>query len=115
VFQRVITPLLLGKPGDETLVAQTLANELPPVLDYLDAEVGDRAFLVGDQLTIADITVASYFVNIMHGRVEIDPARWPNVIRHRDAMWRRPSFDRLIEQEKHMIATLAAGAAVPAG
>ncbi|QNN23672.1 glutathione S-transferase family protein [Planctomycetales bacterium ZRK34] len=106
-FQRLVNPLLLGVPSDESVVAETVANDLPPLLDYLEGEIGDREFYVGDQLSIADIAVASFLANIMHARVDLDAARWPNVIRHRDAMWQRPSFAKLIEQETHTLKALA--------
>lgn len=114
IFQRVINPLFFGIPCDDAVVQDGIDNDLPPLLNYLEQAIGSRPFLVDDRFTIADISVAGVMVMLMHARVEIDADRWPNVMRHRDAMWRRASLAKLIEQEKHFFAALTPKAAVAA-
>ena len=41
-------------------------EELPPLLDYLESVIPESGFLVEDRLTLADIAVASPFVNFRH-------------------------------------------------
>ncbi len=79
----------MGTPYDEDAIAAALAERAPPLYRYLDEQIGDRAFLVGDRLTLADIAVVSQFMNAAFGRESPDPERWPRLAgylsRHLDA------------------------------
>jgi glutathione S-transferase len=62
LLQRVFAQRFLNRAPDEALIQRTLQQELPPKLAYLERNVATD-FLVGDQLSIADITVASMLIN----------------------------------------------------
>ena len=71
----------MGREGDLEAAEAAERDELPPILDYLERIVPDAAqFLVGDQITLADIAVASPFVNFRHTNTTIDPGRYPRTI-----------------------------------
>ena len=58
-YNRVVAPLL-GREGDFAAADAAEREELPPILDYLERTVPDpEGFLVGDELTLADIAVAN--------------------------------------------------------
>ncbi|HEX2485706.1 MAG TPA: glutathione S-transferase family protein [Myxococcota bacterium] len=99
----VLKPLLTGKdapdPADEAAADKCVAEELPPFWDYLERELGDREFLVGGRLTIADIAVASPFVNLRHAGVAPERKRWPRLRAFLDRLHGRPSFAKLIADE----------------
>ena len=59
-----------------------------------------------NRLTLADIAVASPFVNLAHVGVTIDAARWPKTAAYVAAILGRPSFAAMIAAERAMIATL---------
>jgi glutathione S-transferase len=103
-FNRFVSPKVLKQPGDETIAAKAEAEELPPVLDYVEGIAPQSGFLVEDRLTLADIAVASPFVNFRH--VGLDLSRWPRASAYLDAILARPSFARWIEQEQRMVAAL---------
>jgi glutathione S-transferase len=44
-FQRFVQPRFFKQDPDEELLRKTLTEDLPPVLDYLEAEIGDRDVL----------------------------------------------------------------------
>lgn len=94
-----------GQPGDLSVADAAEHDELPPLLDYLESVVPASGFLVGDKLTLADISVASQFVNFAHAGVNIDPARYPKVSRYIQAIHARPSFASLIAQERAFLGT----------
>ena len=105
-FNRIVAPRFLGRPGD--LAAADLAEreELPPILDYLEKVVPDAGgYLVGDALTLADIAVASPFVNFAHLECEFDPARYGRVRAWVDSILARPSFAQWVERETALLAT----------
>ena len=78
-FQRIVRPMLVGEASDEAVVDAALRKEIPPILDYLERQVRGKDFLVGDAFSIADIAVATQFVNAAHARFTVDPARWPSL------------------------------------
>lgn len=101
-FNRVVSPKFLGRPGNLEEADAAERDELPPVLDYLEGVIPDSGFLLEDRLTLADIAVASPFVNL--GHVGIDLTRWPNVAAYVDAMLSRDSFRPWVEKETAFLA-----------
>jgi len=106
-FNRVVAPRFLGREGDLALADQAEKEELPPILDYLETIVPESGFLVEDRLTLADIAVASPFVNLGHMQVEVDPTRWPKARGYVDAILTRPSFAAWVERERAFFARAA--------
>jgi glutathione S-transferase len=102
-FPLVLAPLFGGKPGPEpeavAAAEKVVREDLPPFFDYLDGEVGEREFLVGGRLTIADVAAASPFVNLRHAGVAPERKRWPRLRAYLDRMHARPSFAQLIAEE----------------
>jgi glutathione S-transferase len=98
-FNRIVAPRFLGREGDLDAADAAEANELPPLLDYLERVMPESGFLVEDRLTLADIAVASPFANFGHLEVGVDPARWPKVAAFAKRMLERESFRRYVDRE----------------
>ena len=98
-FNRIVAPRFFGRPGDEAAAAKAEAEELPPIIDYLESVIPASGHLVGDALSLADIAVASPFANLRHLNWRPDPARWPKTAAFADAMLARPSFAPLVAGE----------------
>ena len=108
-FNRIVAPRFLNRPGDETAAEIALRDELPPILDYLESVMPDGdGFLVGDGLTLADITVASPFANFRHLKVELDDGRHPRTKAFVERMLARPSFAPFVEKEAAFLERTAA-------
>lgn len=105
-YHRFVAPRVLGLAGDAAVADAAEAVELPPLLDYLERVVPESGFLVGDRFTLADIAVASPFVNLAHVAVEVAAARWPKTAAYLAAIHARPSFAALIPAERAMVASL---------
>src|SRR5207249_8438718 len=72
-FNLIVMPRFMGRPGDEEVARAAELNDLPPILDYLERTVpDDGGYLVGDQLTLADIAVAGPFANFRHTETTVD-------------------------------------------
>jgi glutathione S-transferase len=98
----VLQPLFTRRPPDaatEETAQKTWDEEIAPLLDYLEGELGQGEHLVGEGLTIADISVASPFVNLRHAGFAPERRRWPRLRAFLDRMWARPSFRTLIDEE----------------
>lgn len=98
-FNRIVAPRFLGQEGDEAIAATAEKDELPPLLDYLEGVIPDSGYLVGDRLTLADISVASPFANLGHLGIVIDQARFPKTLAFTRRMLGRPSFAPFIARE----------------
>lgn len=104
-FNRIVAPRFIGRPGDLEAADTAEREELPPILDYLEKTVPDAGrYLVGDRLTLADIAVASPFVNLAHLCCEIDPQRHGRVRAYVESILSRPSFAPWIERESAFLA-----------
>lgn len=77
-FHRFMVPNVFKRPVDEEAVDAIINEKLPPMLDYLEGEVPADGFLFGD-LTVADLALASPFVNAGYAQYTIDSRRWPKV------------------------------------
>jgi len=99
-FNRIVAPLFLKRPGDLEAADQAECEELPRMLDYLEGVIPESGFLVEDRMTLADIAVASPFVNVTrHLGVAIDAAKYPRVTRYLEGILERPSFKPVVEKE----------------
>jgi len=101
--QRVVMPLLFKQPGDEASAQKAVAEELPPLFDYLESQLTDGAALVRGQFSIADIGIATQFVNLRHAGVDVDAQRWPKLARYISSIHARPSFKAVIDEEEAML------------
>jgi glutathione S-transferase len=87
-----------GEPPDLERARKTYHEDLPPLFTYLEGEIGERPFLVGDRFSIADIALASQLAGMRITRVPIDRARWPNLSDYADRLLARPSFAQRLEE-----------------
>jgi glutathione S-transferase len=102
-FNRLVMPKFMKKPGDEAAAANAEANLLPAAVAYLETVIPASGFLLEDRLTLADIAVASPFVNLMHLGWSPDPAAHPKVAAYVAAIHARPSFAKYIAAEKAVV------------
>ncbi len=98
-FQRFVRANILKEEPDEAKVQQALTEEIPPVLDYLESQITNPEAIIGGRFSIADIAIASPFVNFMHGKESVDASRWPKLAEYVATIHARPSFKALIEEE----------------
>lgn len=103
-FNRIVGPRFMKIAGDEAIAAAAEADEMPPILDYLETVVPGAGFLVGGRLTLADIAVASPFVNLAHLDIAIDAGRHPKLEAYLEAMLARPSFAAMVAEERLILA-----------
>ena len=103
--QVAIRPAVFGEKGDPELVAKTLAEDVPAVLDYLESLAPRDGFLFGPALGIADISFAAFFRNAAFARFAIDAARWPKSAAFVARALATPPFAKLAALEDRMIRT----------
>lgn len=102
-FQKIVAPRFLGQKTDEAMVEKALADEVPPLFDYLEGELGAADALIGGRFSIADIGVCTQIANFQHAGCAVDAARWPKLARYARATLARPSFAKLLEEDRAMV------------
>jgi glutathione S-transferase len=103
-FQKVVGPKFFNQPTDEAVLKKAVEEELPPMFDYLESQLGDGATtLVGKQFTVGDIGVCSLLVNYKEAGYEVDAKRWPKLAKYVAANHSRPSFKAVMEEEAGML------------
>jgi glutathione S-transferase len=102
--QVVINPHVWGEKTDAEVLNHTLREEIPAVLDYLETELPAAGFLF-DTLSIADVSIASFFRNAAFARFAVDGTRWPRTAAFVERTLRHESFARLRPFEDRLIRT----------
>lgn len=103
-FNKIVAPRFMGREGDLEVAETAERDELPPLLDYLEGVIPVSNYLVGDRLTLADISVAGPFANFSHCNVAIDQSRYPKTKAYVESILSRPSFARYVEREAAFLA-----------
>jgi glutathione S-transferase len=75
-YQKIVHPLVWGKPGDAARIEKSLHEDIPAACDYLEGELPADGFLFGG-IGLADIAIASFFRNAAYAGFSLDAARWP--------------------------------------
>ena len=71
--QIAIKPTVWGEQTNKSEVEKTLREDIPQVLDYLETQVPAKGFIFGS-VSIADISIASFFRNAAFARFQMDYA-----------------------------------------
>jgi glutathione S-transferase len=99
-FPTVIGPRFFNQEPNLAEIQKVVDTEVPPMLDYLEGELGNGDYLVGNQFSIADIGVATIFVNYGYAGRGVDAKRSPKLAAYVNRILNRPSFKGVIEKEK---------------
>ena len=65
-FNRVVSPLFMGRAGDEAAAVKAMAEAAPRALSWLESEVPADGYLMGESISFADCAMASPLVNLSH-------------------------------------------------
>ena len=104
MFRPVVLNALMKKAPDLDLAKDTWETKLPRFLQYYEEQLNGRSHFIGDSFTIADIAVASPFVNVAHAGFAPDEARYPNLVRFLKTTLARPSFAACVAHELKALA-----------
>jgi glutathione S-transferase len=104
--EKILAPAIFKREPVQSDIDKALNEEIPAIFDYLSKELkGD--YLVGNQVTIADIAVCSVFVAMHHCQVKCDPAKWPELAAYIDRVTSLDFFQKIITEEQMILKVLA--------
>ena len=101
-YQLAIRRHIFGEATDEAVVKQAREVEIPAALDYLENQMPDDGFLFRT-LSIADISIASFFRTASFVRYTIDATRWPRTAALVELVQSQPVFRKLARYEDCML------------
>ena len=104
-FPQIVMPVTSGTEPDMAAI-QANVERLPEIFDYLETQVNGE-FLVGNSLTIADISVVSSFINLEYCGHQPNPAQWPKLANYVAGIMRRPGFRNALDAEALMLQKMA--------
>ena len=94
----VLAKALFKREPIQADIDKALNEELPMIFDYLSSELkGD--FLLGDEISFADIAVCGVFVAMHHSQVKCDAEKWPDLARYIDRVNEQPFFKKVVDEE----------------
>jgi glutathione S-transferase len=98
-FKKIVGPRFFGQQFDDAEIQKAWDEEAPPLLDYLESQLhGD--WMVGKSFSIADIGIATQFVNLHLAGYRADAQRWPRLEAYVERVHARPSFQPLIAEDR---------------
>jgi glutathione S-transferase len=92
--QLIIKRFVWHEPADQAVVERAKNEEIPGILDYLEAQVPAANCLFGE-LSIADISIATFFRNAAYARYTVDAERWPKVAAYVERILATEPFAKL--------------------
>lgn len=106
VFVNRLLKPVSGGQCDDAAVQQAL-DQLPTLFDYLEAQLGEQQYFLGEQFSMADIAVCSQLINLAHAGELIDEYRWPNLSSLLSRVTARSSVSSLLPDEHQMVAKMS--------
>ena len=106
VFFPRIVARSVGESTDEAQVQRALTEHLPPLFDYLEKELGNQLWFLGQQFSLADIAVGCQLINLAHAGELIDEFRWPGLSSLLSRLTARSSVSSMLPAEHALVAKL---------
>lgn len=91
----VIKPNVLKLPTDEKLLIEAKENELPIILNFLDASIAQCEWFSGHSFSIADVSISTQLLALAMAGVTLDK-RWSHLQKHHQKVIARPSFAKFV-------------------
>jgi glutathione S-transferase len=108
-YQKFVRPMIWGEAGDADRIEKTLTQDLPREMDYLERELPGSGFLFGEEIGLADISIATFFRNGAYAGFEPDAGRWPKVAGFVARALAHPCFATTLPFEQAQLSTDSKG------
>jgi len=104
-FGHVIFPTLQGQTYDADVVKQDI-KELRPTLAYLESQLGDRDWFVGDAFSIADLYIMTQLISLHHAGYTLQKSDGARVYEFIKRMLARPEIATILAEEEEIVAKM---------
>lgn len=97
--ERFLNPKFFKQDPDEAIVQGILDNGMPESLNYLETQIPENGYLVGDTLTIADIAVVTCFIQARYGDFDVQGDDHPKLRAYLDKALNSPIVTARVAKE----------------
>jgi glutathione S-transferase len=104
-----VKPLIWGEEGDPAVIGKALQEDIPRELTWLEGQLPEEKYLFGPEIGLADISVATFFLNGRYAGFRVDADRWPRTAAYVDRALGEPCFTRFLPFEQAQLSTNAQG------
>lgn len=104
-YPKFVQPMIWGEEGDQARIEKTLNEDLPREMDYLESRLPEAGFLFGEEIGLADISVATFFRNGAYVGYAPDPQCWPKTAAFAQRALDHPCFSATLPFEKAQLGT----------
>lgn len=105
-FNRIVAPKVMNQAGDQAAIDTALSDGLPPLFDYLEAQLGDAEYLAAGRFSVADVAVGSMLRQFQMAGESVDAGRWPKLASYAERILSRPSFKSAADEENQIAANM---------
>lgn len=107
--ENVLARPVFQREPDPARVDEALDVTLPPLFDYLETALDGVEYAVGDRFSIADVSIGAHVGNLLYGGAQVDAARWPRFAAYIERIHARPSFQKVMEDDRAAVAQITGG------
>jgi glutathione S-transferase len=104
-FQAFVNPKVRNIPTDAAQVQAVLDNAVPETFGYLESIAGD-GFLLGDEISIADVAVASNLTTYQYIGFDLYRPRFPRLAALYDRIVRHPPMREALHREEGVVSSM---------
>lgn len=102
MYQCFLKPAFRKIPPDVELIESTLRDDVPPILNHVEEYIiGTNQFLVGNQISIADISMTAHMLSYIYSGHTINEDKWPKTKQYIDRMLETDPFPKVLREENY--------------
>ena len=102
-FQLVVGPAFFEHTTEEERVADLVSNLIPEQLAYLESTLANNTYFVGNEFSVADLSIGVHMMSLKHAKFEIDAKKYPAVAKFAADFCEHPMVVTQLAQESAMI------------
>jgi len=103
--QTIVAPNIRKVASDKAVIDNVLNEVQPDIFGYLESQISGK-YLVGDELTLADIAIASNFIIYQYIGYKIDATRYPKLAKYLRGIIDTDAYRTALEAEKPFVANM---------
>lgn len=103
IFFNKLLAIKFNQTPDDRAVKNALEVKLPEIFDYLNQQINNKRYLVDDTLSLADISIASSFLNLELAGYSIDNTRWQALGNYITEIIKEPSIKEAFAQARERL------------
>jgi glutathione S-transferase len=103
--QTIVAPNIRKVASDKAVIDNVLNEVQPDILGYLESQI-DGTYLVGNELTLADIAITSNFIIYQYIGYKIDAARYPKLAKYLRGITDTNAYRQALDDEKPFVANM---------